>query len=108
MTKAITDFGVGTIIIYPDIDPFLEEIEEEGKSIDYWDNLLDFNIDDIPLLGEEGLPPFVCKMGKSTRNKKREMENLNFFYQDTGTSSSARDHLTQEEATNEAIAIRMS
>nr|GEU49100.1 hypothetical protein [Tanacetum cinerariifolium] len=27
-------------------------------------------------------------MGKSSRNKKQEMENLNFFYQDVGTSSS--------------------
>ncbi|GJU18757.1 hypothetical protein Tco_1146723, partial [Tanacetum coccineum] len=75
LTKAITDFGVGTITIYPDIDPFLEETEEEGKSNDDWDDLLDFNIDDVPLLGEGGLLPFVCKMGKSSRNKKRAMEN---------------------------------
>ncbi|GKA83009.1 hypothetical protein Tco_0789757, partial [Tanacetum coccineum] len=108
MTKAITDFRVGTITIYPDIDPFLEETEEEEKSNDDWDHLLDFNIDDVPLLGEEGLSPFVCKMGKSSRNKKRAMENLNFFYQDIGTSSSAGGHLTQEEAAKEAIAIRMS
>ncbi|GKC06718.1 hypothetical protein Tco_0998328 [Tanacetum coccineum] len=58
------------------------------KSNDDWDHLRDFNIDDIPLLGEEGLPPFVCKMGNSSRNKKRAMENLNFFYQDIETSSS--------------------
>nr|GEV47500.1 hypothetical protein [Tanacetum cinerariifolium] len=89
MTKAITDFGVGTITIYPDIDPFLEETKEKEKSNDDWDHLLDFNIDDVPLLGEEGLLPFVCRMGKSSRNKKREMKNLNFFYQDIGTSSSA-------------------
>ncbi|GKB68679.1 ribonuclease H-like domain-containing protein, partial [Tanacetum coccineum] len=108
LTKAITDFGARTVTIYPDIDPFLEETEEEGKSKDDWDHLLDFNIDDIPLLGEEGLPPFVCKMGKSSRNKKRATENLNFFYQDIGTSSSAGGHLTQEEAAKEAIAIRMS
>ncbi|GJT86551.1 hypothetical protein Tco_1068268 [Tanacetum coccineum] len=57
------------------------------------DHLLYFNIDDIPLLGEEGLLPFVCKMGKTSRNKKRAMENLNFFYQDIGTSSSARGFL---------------
>ncbi|GJZ23397.1 hypothetical protein Tco_0560856 [Tanacetum coccineum] len=98
MTKAITNFGVGTVTIYPDIDPFLEEIKEEGKSNDDWDHLLDFNIDGIPLLGEQGIPPFVCKMGKSSRNKKWAMENLNFFYQDIGTSSSAEGHLTQEEA----------
>ncbi|GKF14103.1 reverse transcriptase domain-containing protein [Tanacetum coccineum] len=29
MTKAIIDFEAGTIIIYPDIDPLLEDIEEE-------------------------------------------------------------------------------
>ncbi|GKA73021.1 ribonuclease H-like domain-containing protein [Tanacetum coccineum] len=108
MTKAITDFGAGTVTIYPEIDPFLEDIEEEEKSLDDWDHLLDFNLDDVPLLGEEELPPFVCKMGKSSRNKKRAMENLNFFYQDIGTSSSAGGHLTQEEAAKEALAIRMS
>nr|GEX85550.1 hypothetical protein [Tanacetum cinerariifolium] len=51
MTKEIIDFGVGTIIIYPDIDPFLEETKEEEKSNDDWDHLLDFNIYDTPLLG---------------------------------------------------------
>ncbi|GJS62443.1 hypothetical protein Tco_0657227 [Tanacetum coccineum] len=38
MTKAITDFRVGTITIYPDIDLFLEEIKEEEKSNDDWDH----------------------------------------------------------------------
>ncbi|GJW50433.1 hypothetical protein Tco_0091784 [Tanacetum coccineum] len=46
-------------------------------------------------------------MGKSSRNKKRAMENLNFFYQDIVTSSSTGGHLTQEEAAKEAIAIMM-
>ncbi|GJY63161.1 ribonuclease H-like domain-containing protein [Tanacetum coccineum] len=108
MTKEITDFGAGTITIYPDIDPFLEETKEEEKSNDDWEHLLYFNIDDIPLLGEEGLPLFGCKMWKSSRNKKRAMKNLNFFYQDIGTSSSAGGHLTQEEAAKEELAIRMS
>ncbi|GJW43019.1 hypothetical protein Tco_0071818, partial [Tanacetum coccineum] len=108
LTKAITDLGDRTVTIYPDIDPFLEETEEEGKRKDDWDHLLDFNIDDIPLLGEEGLPPFICKMGKSSCNKKWATKNLNFFYQDIGTSSSVGGHLTQEEAAKEAIAIRIS
>ncbi|GJZ50256.1 hypothetical protein Tco_0604446 [Tanacetum coccineum] len=98
----------GPITIYPDIDPFLKETKEKEKSNDDWDHLLDFNIDDIPLLGEEGLLPFVCKIRKSSRNKKRAIENLNFFYQDIGTSSSGGGHLTQEEAAKEALAIRMS
>ncbi|GJT15821.1 hypothetical protein Tco_0874527 [Tanacetum coccineum] len=38
--------------------------------MDDWDQLLDFNIDFIPLLGEEERSPFVCKMGKSNRSKK--------------------------------------
>ncbi|GJT02695.1 ribonuclease H-like domain-containing protein [Tanacetum coccineum] len=108
LTKAITNFRARTVIIYHDIDLFLEETKEEEKRKDDWDHLLDLNIDDIPLLGEEGLPPFVCKMGKSSRNKKRAIENLNFFYQDIGTYSSAGGHLTQEEAAKETIAIRMS
>ncbi|GJW46651.1 hypothetical protein Tco_0078297 [Tanacetum coccineum] len=34
MTKAITDFRAETITIYPDIDPFLEDIKEEEKRMD--------------------------------------------------------------------------
>ncbi|GJR31654.1 hypothetical protein Tco_1107886 [Tanacetum coccineum] len=72
------------------------------------DQLLDFNFDDIPQLDGEELLPFVCKMGKSSRNKKRAIENLNLFYQDIGTSSSTGRHLTQEEAAKEALALRIS
>nr|GEU46528.1 hypothetical protein [Tanacetum cinerariifolium] len=53
MTKAVTNFGSRIVTIYPDIDPFLEETKGEEKSNDDWDHLLDFNIDDVPLLGEE-------------------------------------------------------
>ncbi|GJX92236.1 hypothetical protein Tco_0345562 [Tanacetum coccineum] len=108
MTKAITDFGAETVIIYLDIDPFLKDTEEEEKSMDDWDHFLDFNLDDVPLLGRKELPPFVCKMGKSSCNKKRSMENMSLFYQDIGTSSSAGGHLTQEEAAKEALAVRIS
>ncbi|GKE30080.1 hypothetical protein Tco_1445464 [Tanacetum coccineum] len=91
LTKAFTDFGVGTVTIYPEFDPFLEDIEEkeEEKSLDDWDHLLDFNLDDVPLSGGEELPPVVCKIRKSSHNKKRAIENLNLFNQDIGTSSSA-------------------
>ncbi|GJT16551.1 hypothetical protein Tco_0875257 [Tanacetum coccineum] len=85
-----------------------EDIEEEEKSLDDWDHLLDFNLDYISLLGGEELSPFICKMGKSSHNKKRSMENLSFFYQDIGISSSAGGHLTQEEGAKESLAIRIS
>ncbi|GKD21470.1 ribonuclease H-like domain-containing protein, partial [Tanacetum coccineum] len=108
LTKAITDFRAGTVTIYPKLDPFLDDFEKIEKSLDDWDQLLDFNFDDIPQLDGERLLQFVCKMGKSNRNKKRAMENLNLFYQDIGPSSSTRGHLTQEEAAKEALAIKIS
>nr|GEV66554.1 putative reverse transcriptase domain-containing protein [Tanacetum cinerariifolium] len=93
MTKGITDFKVGTVTIYLENFPFLEDIKEEEKSLDDWAHLLDFNLEDVLLLGEEELPPFVCKMRKTSRNKKQAMENLDFFYQDIGTSSSTGDRV---------------
>ncbi|GJR46828.1 hypothetical protein Tco_1314931 [Tanacetum coccineum] len=89
-------------------DPFKDDSEKTKKSMDDWDQLLDFNFDDIPQLNGEELSPFMCKMRKSSRNKKRAMENLNLFYLDIGTSSSTGRHLTQEEAVKEALALRIS
>nr|GEV70718.1 hypothetical protein [Tanacetum cinerariifolium] len=67
----------------------------------------DGEVNFVPKIGEE-LPLFICKMWKRSRNKKRTMENLNLFFQDIGPSSSARGHLTQEEAEKEALAVRIS
>ncbi|GKE36300.1 hypothetical protein Tco_1459705, partial [Tanacetum coccineum] len=91
------------------INPKEDDVEPEvilGRSFlrlakgvvnfDDWDQLLDFNFDGVPKFEEE-LLSFVCKMGKSNCNKKRAMENLNLFYQDIGTSSSAGDTTTLRE-----------
>ncbi|GJY90221.1 hypothetical protein Tco_0505417 [Tanacetum coccineum] len=76
MTKAITDFRAGTVTIYLEFDLFLEDTEEEEKSMDDWDHLLDFNLDDVPLLGGEELSSFVCKIGKSvTPRQRRKLRN---------------------------------
>ncbi|GJW03071.1 hypothetical protein Tco_1561927 [Tanacetum coccineum] len=107
LAQGVVDFGNGVITIYPEPNPFEEDSEKTGKSSDDWDQLLDFNFNDVPKSGEE-LPLFVCKMGKSDRNKKRATENLNLFYQDIGPSSPTRRHLTQEEAAKEELAIRIS
>ncbi|GJY76707.1 hypothetical protein Tco_0481823 [Tanacetum coccineum] len=85
LAKGIVDFGNGVITIYPEPDLFEDDYEKTGKSSDDWDQLLDFNFDDVPEFGEE-LPPFLCKMGKSN----------------------SRGHLTQEEAAKETLAIRIS
>nr|GEV21062.1 hypothetical protein [Tanacetum cinerariifolium] len=73
LTKAITDFEVGTITIYPDIDLLLEEIEEEGKSS----------------YGKSTRNKKKSIENLNTRNKKKSIENLNCLYHDIGTSSSA-------------------
>ncbi|GKE19501.1 hypothetical protein Tco_1427078 [Tanacetum coccineum] len=93
LSRGIVDFGNGVITIYPELDPFEDDSEKTGKSSDDWDQLLDFNLDDVPKSREE-ISPFICKMGKSNRNKKRAMENFNLFYQDVGPSTLAGRHLT--------------
>ncbi|GKD41925.1 hypothetical protein Tco_1266570, partial [Tanacetum coccineum] len=84
LAKGIVDFGNGVINIYPEPDPFDDDSEKTGKSSDDWDQLLDFNFDDVPKFGEE-LPSFVCKMGKSNRNKKKAMEYLGLSKSHTST-----------------------
>nr|GFA48693.1 hypothetical protein [Tanacetum cinerariifolium] len=64
MTKAFTDFEARTVTIYTEFDLFLEDIEEQEKSLDDWDHLFDFNLDDVPLLGGEELLPFHDKYKK--------------------------------------------
>ncbi|GKE49520.1 hypothetical protein Tco_1480778, partial [Tanacetum coccineum] len=103
LTKALSFYKIET-----DEDPFEDDSEKTEKSIDDWDQLLDFNFDDIPQLDREELPPFVCKIGKSSRNKKKAMENLKLFHLDIGPSLSTGRHLTQEEAAKEALALRIS
>nr|GFB44982.1 hypothetical protein [Tanacetum cinerariifolium] len=128
LAKGIVDFDNGVITIYPELDPFEDDSEKEVKSPDDWDQLLDFNFDNVPngnnhhwqwklILAEgtlnlavgmpcafysqqfgEELPSLVCKTRKSNHNKKRSMENLSSFYQDIRPSLSAGGHLTLEEA----------
>ncbi|GKA42769.1 hypothetical protein Tco_0735429 [Tanacetum coccineum] len=105
LAKGVIDFGNGVTTIYPEPDPFEDDSEKTGKSSDDWDQLLDFNFDDVPKFGEE-LPPFVCKMGKRNRNKKKRYNGetlIYILYQDIGPSSSTRGNLTQEEAAKEAL-----
>ncbi|GJY71723.1 hypothetical protein Tco_0475426 [Tanacetum coccineum] len=70
----IADFRNETITIYPELDPFLDNSREEGKFGDVWDLLLDdLDFGDIPDIEGVKVPPFVCKMGKSSRNKRKQL-----------------------------------
>ncbi|GJU03019.1 hypothetical protein Tco_1113357 [Tanacetum coccineum] len=106
--NAIVNFGEGTITIQPDFDPFLLSSDEEGNpNLDNLETLLDFDFDEVPQT-ETDLPPMVCKMGKGSRNKKKIMENIMYFNDGAGPSSSVGTPLTQEEAERRALAHRIS
>ncbi|GJU88731.1 hypothetical protein Tco_1301154 [Tanacetum coccineum] len=106
LTKAVADFGNETITIYPELDPFLDNAEEEEKIDDDWDLLLD-DLDFGDILDIEGVdvPQFMCKMGKINRNKRKQLENYKLTYSDMGPSMSTGTPLTQEEAKREALAV---
>ncbi|GJS44614.1 hypothetical protein Tco_0594735 [Tanacetum coccineum] len=104
--NAVVNFGEGTITIQPDFDPFLlSSDKEKNPNLDDLETLLDF--DEEPQ-NEIDLPPMVCKMGKGSRNKKKVMENIMYFNNGVGPSSSFGIPLTQEEAEKRALAHNIS
>ncbi|GJR57488.1 hypothetical protein Tco_1499650 [Tanacetum coccineum] len=106
--NAIVNFEEGTITIQPDFDPFLFGSDEEGKpNLDDLEALLDFDFDEVPQT-ETDLPPMVCKMGKGSINKKKVMENIMYFNNGAGPSSSIGIPLTQEEAKKRALGHNIS
>nr|GEW98947.1 hypothetical protein [Tanacetum cinerariifolium] len=64
-------------------DQFEDDSEKTKNSMDDWDQLLDFNFDDIPQLGREELQPYQT------------------IFVNWG-------HLTQEDTVKEALALRIS
>ncbi|GJT81188.1 hypothetical protein Tco_1055530 [Tanacetum coccineum] len=86
LVNGIVDFESWVITVYPEQDPFKDDSQKTKKSMEDWDQLLDFNFDDIPQLDGEELSPFVY----------------------IGPSSSNGRHLTQEEAAKEVLALKIS
>nr|GEU38932.1 hypothetical protein [Tanacetum cinerariifolium] len=48
LANRVVDFSNGVITIYPEPDQFKDDHKKTGKSSDNWDQLLDFNFDDVP------------------------------------------------------------
>ncbi|GJY31495.1 hypothetical protein Tco_0414990 [Tanacetum coccineum] len=81
---------------------------EEEKIVDDWDLLLDdLDFGDIPNIKGVEVPSFVCKIGKNSRNKRKQLEKYQLIYFDIGPSLSTRKLLTREEAEREALAINI-
>ncbi|GJR92181.1 hypothetical protein Tco_0264355 [Tanacetum coccineum] len=81
-------------------------LRETAKFEDDWELILDgIDFGDILDIDKAKLPPLVCKMGKSARNKRRLFENHQINYFDEGSSLNNEKPLKQEEAAREAITI---
>nr|GEU32996.1 hypothetical protein [Tanacetum cinerariifolium] len=106
LIKGIADFGYETITIYPELDPFLDSSGETEKIDNDWDLLLDdLDFGDIPKIKGVKILPFVCKIGKNSRDKRKQLEKYQIIYSDIGPSLSTEKPLTREEAAREALAI---
>ncbi|GJT62642.1 ribonuclease H-like domain-containing protein [Tanacetum coccineum] len=106
--NAMVNFREGTITIQPEFDPFLlSSDEEKNMNLDDLETLLDFDVDEAPQT-ETDLSPLVYKLGKGSRNKKKVMENIMYFNNGAGPSSSVGRPLTQEEAEKRALAHNIS
>nr|GEY77785.1 hypothetical protein [Tanacetum cinerariifolium] len=94
-SKGIVDLGKGVMTIYPDLDPFYDNSGSLDDRGDEWDDQLE-NIDfgDIPEIDE--VPPFMCNMGKNSRNKIKIKRNYKMTYGDEGPSLSTKQLLTNE------------
>nr|GEW11276.1 hypothetical protein [Tanacetum cinerariifolium] len=108
LTKAVVDFEARTVTICPELGPFFVSSEEKEKIGDDWDLLLaDLDFGDILDIEGVDVLQFMCKIGKSSRNKKKQLENYKLTYSGMGTSMSTGKPLIQEEAKREALAINI-
>ncbi|GKC86423.1 hypothetical protein Tco_1142140, partial [Tanacetum coccineum] len=65
LTKGVVDFRSGILTIYPDLITFNDDSDDGLDAL-----LASIDVDDLPPLDIIDIPPFVCNMGKSSRNKK--------------------------------------
>ncbi|GJX45218.1 putative reverse transcriptase domain-containing protein [Tanacetum coccineum] len=106
--NAVVNFVEGTITIQPDFDPFLlSSDEEKNPKLNDLEMFLDFDFNEAPQT-ETDLSPLVYKMGKGSRNKNKVMENIMYFNNYTGPSTSVGIPFTQKEAEKRALAHNIS
>ncbi|GJY36729.1 hypothetical protein Tco_0422107 [Tanacetum coccineum] len=103
LTRGIVDFGKGIMTPHTDSDPFHDDSDDSGCSKDDWDDIIDgIDFGDIPNFEELELPPFVCNMGKNSRNKGKALEKSKIRYNKEGSSSNIKFKPT-EEATRKKL-----
>nr|GEZ77031.1 hypothetical protein [Tanacetum cinerariifolium] len=100
----IADFGNGIITIYPDLDPFNDDSDKTNNLEDDWDVILEgIDFREIPEFDGLDLPPYVCNMGKSSKNKKKSCKNYKMKYDDERPSFTVNPALTREKLSREEL-----
>ncbi|GJU75892.1 hypothetical protein Tco_1272962 [Tanacetum coccineum] len=98
LTKWIVDFGNEIITIYLDIITFNNDSDEELNDL-----LANIDVSDLPPLDITDIPPFMCSIGKSARNKKQPSRNYKMSYNGEGPSLTINRPLTREELSKEEL-----
>ncbi|GJT61404.1 hypothetical protein Tco_1004937 [Tanacetum coccineum] len=77
LTKGIVDFENGIITIYLEPDTFNDvDSDKANDSEDDWEVILEgIDFGYIPEIDRLELPPYVCNMGKSSRDKEKPHRN---------------------------------
>ncbi|GJT73552.1 hypothetical protein Tco_1032838 [Tanacetum coccineum] len=97
-TKGIVDSGNRIITVYPYIITF-NDVRD-----DYLDTILaNIDVSDQPPLDISDIPPFMCSMGKSPRNKKQPSRNYKMSYDGERPSVTINRILTREELSREEL-----
>nr|GEY82670.1 hypothetical protein [Tanacetum cinerariifolium] len=98
LAKGIVDFGNGIITIFPGLDSFNNDSDDDWEAI-----IESLDVSDLTQLNVTGIPKNVCNMEKSSRNKKRPSGNYKMSYSNEGHSLTIKKPLTQEEVSREEI-----
>ncbi|GJV71603.1 hypothetical protein Tco_1491598 [Tanacetum coccineum] len=105
LTKGIVDFGNRIITIYPDPEfSNYDDSDKANKSKDDWDVILKgIDFEDIQEIDRLELPPYVCNIGKSSKNKKKPSKNYKMKYDDKGHYLTVNRVLTRKELSREEL-----
>ncbi|GJX17426.1 hypothetical protein Tco_0218258 [Tanacetum coccineum] len=91
ITKEIVDFRNGILTIYPDLITFNDNSDDELDAL-----IASINVEDLPPLDITDIPPFVSKMGKNLRNKRKPSKIYKMSYDGEGPSLTVNRPKTQE------------
>ncbi|GKA74276.1 hypothetical protein Tco_0780578 [Tanacetum coccineum] len=96
--KLCLEYKKGILSIYHDLITFNDDSGDELYAL-----LASIDVSDLLPLDITDIPPFVCNMGKSARNKNQPSKNYKMSYNGEGPSLTINRPLTREELSREEL-----